>query len=169
MILTEGRAAEKTRRRRKRGHLANALGRACSSGLGLIGLGGVRRRHGGDHNGTLVYVALSDGELVSVSCDLRAMAATQAGLSPAALFGALRCAIGSSLPCRRYPELAEHLLGLRLQAEVVSSARAPFVLREPEAGAEHALSSCPSGALHALGAAEAVRVTLVAADDTPGH
>ena len=70
-----------------------------------------------------VYVALSDGRLVSLGYDL-ALALGQLSvredLTLPLLFGELRGAIGASLHRHRHYALAEQLPGLRLQAEAVS-------------------------------------------------
>ena len=150
-ILTESRTAAATSPVRKRDRAASMLSRARALGRGGPG--------GDGGTGSTVYVALSDGRLVSLSCDLGAMASARDGVSLHHLFGELRSAIGSSLQRHRYYALAKQLPMLRLQAEaVVSPVGAPLLLLEPEGGVP---SRCPTGTLNALCAAEAVRVTLV--------
>ena len=121
--------------------------------------GGAGADAGPSAPGSTVYVALSDGRLVRLSCDLGAMASARDGISLHDLFGELRRTIGSSLHRHRYHALAKQLPMLRLQAEaVVSPDHAPLLLLEPQGGAP---SRCPPGTVDALCAAEAVRVTLV--------
>ena len=136
---------------RKRDRAASLLSKARTLGRGQPGADG--------GTSSSVYVALFDGRLVSLGCDLAAMASARDEVSLHDLFGELRGAIGSSLQRHRYYALAKQLPMLRLQAEaVVSPVGAPLLLLEPEGGVP---SRCPTGTLHALCTAEAVRVTLV--------
>ena len=159
-ILSESRNAVGTSPMRKRDRAASLLNRARTLGRRRPGDdGGAGVNAGPSGPGSTVYVALSDGRLVRLSCDLGAMASARDGISLHDLFGELRRTIGSSLHRHRYHALAKQLPMLRLQAEaVVSPDHAPLLLLEPQGGAP---SRCPPGTVDALCAAEAVRVTLV--------